>query len=193
MTGHAPGGDQPPTEVIVVDTGIIYDLVASPTLSAATATDWAGSRILIPPSTPVELRYRDRVPIKSLPPELPKKGLGMISSKKSRFEVVNDMTDEERADVETLQSAIGGDRTKNAAECEAVVIAAHRHQGALILLDDASCLEVLASYFERRTGRKLRFQHNVHLIAALRRRGRLTEGTAEQTRTELRNKKRPFV
>lgn len=191
--GQQLGGEGPPTTIIIVDTGIIYDLVASPTLSAATTAEWAGSRVLVPPSTPDELRYRDRVPLGSLPPELPRKGLGLINSKKSQFEVVNDMTAAERADVELLQSALGGDRLKNAAECEAVVLAAFRYPQALILLDDSSALDELCAYFERRTQRRLRYQHNVHLIEALGRRGRLSREESERSLAELRNKKRPFV
>ena len=188
-----PGRDGPPSTIIIVDTGIIYDLVASPTLATATTADWADSSVLVPPSTPDELRYRDRVPISSLPPELPRKGLGLITSKKSQFEVVSDMTDAERADVELLQGALGGERLRNAAECEAVVLAAFRHPQALILLDDAAALDELCAYFERKTGLRLRYQHNVHLIEALGRRGRLSREESERTLAELRQKRRPFV
>lgn len=181
--------------VIILDTGIVYDLVASKTLATAALTAWGAPSgdVWIPGAVFEELRYRIRVPHSSIPKELPRKAVGLIQSAQSGFRVVDDLTYEEWEQLTNLQMALG-DPGRHAGESEAVVLAARRAPTALLLTDDRSSLQELAAYFARATGgRTLQYMCNADLLASLQRRGLLNDTQVATATKELRKKGRELV
>jgi len=176
--------------VLIFDTGVLYDLVSSPTLSKAACEAWAGRTMWVPPSVRAEIHYRIKVRLKSLPPQLPGRAAGLLTSKLWKFEVL-DLSQAETAEVVRLQAALGG--RGNAGECEAAVICARRSPDALVLIDDTKSLPVLTSYVRRESGASMWTQRWVEAALDLRDGRFLTDDQVRSVVRELRSNDRPYV
>jgi len=178
--------------LVVLDTGFIISLAVDRRYADAVRALWETNELWVPASVPAELRLRRRYP-GEIPPELPGRALGIISSSRWAIKEVAP-TDAEGLEIRTLQDRVGGPGTPHhAGECEATVLIATRDSDALLALDDASSLPVLTRYLYERTGKMLRYVHTSTVIAELVTSGAFEAKLQKEVLAQLTAKRRPLI
>lgn len=176
--------------VLVADTGILYDLVASPELCAGVQILWAKATIWIPPSVIAELRHRQSNPGANVPPQLPTKALGLLQSNQWDFQPIV-LTPSEQRRVNVLQRQLG-DINKHAGECEAAVYCARHRPPGTLLTDDLEGCRVLKAYVQAETGQPLVVHDNQDLLNILQEEGHLSDDQRSVAYQQLQAKDRPL-
>lgn len=161
--------------VLLFDAGFLFSLAANQLYADVARDYWSGQHLWVPESVRDEIIYRRRNPHPKLPPELPGRAIGIITSSMWSFQVV-EPTEAEKVEAIELRERIGGlGPTDNMGECEAAVLLSHRDPMAVVALDDRSCLPQLDRYVLDTTGHHMAYVHTSTIIDELHATGQIND------------------